>query len=155
MLDRCISTHAPPAGSDSAVFPMRQRSHYFNPRSPCGERPAVRGATRTITGFQPTLPLRGATEIQIIPYGNSIFQPTLPLRGATRLCFLSRRKIHISTHAPPAGSDPFIVIWPSRTSYFNPRSPCGERPGLFNNIVGTVLFQPTLPLRGEIGRAHV
>ncbi len=31
---------------------------------------------------------------------------------------------------------------------FNPHSPCGERPGLFNNILGTVLFQSTLPMRG-------
>ena len=34
----------------------------------------------------------------------------------------------ISIHAPPAGSDTKPTLWHSSTSYFDPRSPCGERP---------------------------
>ena len=34
---------------------------YFNPRSPCGERPSIATLTGILRLFQPTLPLRGAT----------------------------------------------------------------------------------------------
>ena len=56
---------------------------YFNPRSPCGERLALR---------------------QLRP-GGAVFQSTLPLRGATVVPH--RIAIHklISIHAPLAGSD--------------------------------------------------
>ena len=33
--------------------------------------------------FQPTLPLRGATSLEIVADSDRTFQPTLPLRGAT------------------------------------------------------------------------
>ena len=55
----------------------------FNPRSPCGERPAAR--------------IR-ATKLQA-------FQPTLPMRGATSVSFVCGDVVEISTHAPHAGSD--------------------------------------------------
>ena len=81
-----ISIHAPRAGSDFVCVPPAGGRHaqfqstlpvrgatptskkslgvilYFNPRSPCGERPAARKCTPTgKTGFQSTLPVRGAT----------------------------------------------------------------------------------------------
>ena len=102
---------------------------YFNPRSPCGERPScplyfLDHATR----FQSTLSLRRATfsagtfhHIQRISIHAllaesdrksqssisvlNLFQSTLSLRRATRA-------------GPP---------WPPPPRYFNPRSPCGER----------------------------
>ena len=100
----------------------------FNPRSPCGERllraeaqpvevvvsthAPLAGSDMSLdqflklaTRFQPTLPLRGATQSQTHDSSHVRFQPTLPLRGAT-------------TH--PSGS-----LFPM--SGFNPRSPCGER----------------------------
>ena len=55
--------------------------------------------------FQPTLPLRGATNDQFCQLKMEQFQPTLPLRGATRR-FMPLAHAAIS---------------------FNPRSPCGER----------------------------
>ena len=58
-----ISIHAPRAGSD-----LRRNISYeyltdFNPRSPCGER-LNNDAVITIvnSGFQSTLPVRGATK---------------------------------------------------------------------------------------------
>ena len=57
-----VSTHAPLAGSDHCTPARRWRSRRFNPRSPCGERRVEhRGPGDGIGGFQPTLPLRGAT----------------------------------------------------------------------------------------------
>ena len=80
----------------------------FNPRSPCGERPGAYDTETTTLGvsthaplagsdyqsqahdsshvmFQPTLPLRGATQTNTPLRQSQGFQPTLPLRGATTL----------------------------------------------------------------------
>ena len=56
-----ISIHAPRVGSDSLSFFRSSSCFYFNPRSPCGERPSgtVEGSTASI--FQSTLPVWGAT----------------------------------------------------------------------------------------------
>ena len=56
----------------------------FNPRSPCGERRRPYAWTWASIWFQPTLPLRGATDVIGIGHVVAQFQPTLPLRGATR-----------------------------------------------------------------------
>ena len=99
--------------------------------------------------FQPTLPLRGATEKGLKQKTVAESQPTLPLRGATPRC----------DRTAPDGAR------------FNPRSPCGERPVLLDRVgAGDLVsthaplagsdnaynamtaeqreFQPTLPLRG-------
>ena len=146
-----ISTHAPHAGSDTATITARAtKAHFnphllcgrrlvsrldgamsqnFNPRSPCGERHARWTSfsfrhsdfnPRSPCGerrfpcfdisllqlFQPTLPMRGATRKPQEPVAHFLFQPTLPMRGATRL----------------------ILLQEQLNQYFNPRSPCGERP---------------------------
>ena len=38
--------------------------------------------------------------------------------------------MNISTHAPRAGSDRLACWGLAAAGYFNPRSPCGERPSL-------------------------
>ena len=55
------------------------------------------------------------------------FQSTLPARGATCLQSAIERDVSISIHAPRTGSD--AERWPllSGLQYFNPRSPHGER----------------------------
>ena len=79
-----ISTHAPRAGSDRHDW--------------TGNRKAVQ--------FQPTLPVRGATQLWEKREQDEIFQPTLPVRGATSLLQARAGSEVISTHAPRAGSDP-------------------------------------------------
>ena len=123
-----VSTHAPLAGSDDALPRHFLLDDGFNPRSPCGERPAKRRIADEFAMFQPTLPLRGATRLRQLPACGDVvsthaplagsdlgcavvychhhrFQPTLPLRGATRLGAVGGRKVRVSTHAPLAGSD--------------------------------------------------
>ena len=100
-----ISIHAPLAGSDPSKNSARYCSQYFNPRSPCGERPAPVSRIGERLAFQSTLPLRGATAN--VPYR------IIP--------------IPISIHAPLAGSDASACFIRANPSYFNPRSPCGER----------------------------
>ena len=99
-----ISIHAPRVGSDSCPGPACCRCGYFNPRSPCGERQAVKraqGGSGLISIHAPRVgsdssPLPGAPEL-------GEFQSTLPVWGATR----------------SPGSQ--------CAANFNPRSPCGER----------------------------
>ena len=77
----------------------------FNPRSPYGERLKWSFGREAMRIFQSTLPLRGATNKLADAIDGKRFQSTLPLRGATRLTYLQEGK----------------------ASYFNPRSPYGER----------------------------
>ena len=74
----------PARGATHAMFLPHTGRHYFNPRSPHGERrPPPKKERRTKT----------------------IFQSTLPARGATQAAILFRLLILISIHAPRTGSD--------------------------------------------------
>ena len=96
--------------------------NYFNPRSPCGERRSIAFAW-TITIFQSTLPVRGAT------------------RGRRRY---TDDKL-ISIHAPRAGSDPHALKGGLLLYHFNPRSPCGERLQSVAFICSICNFNPRSP----------
>ena len=102
-----ISIHAPRAGSDDEPRAGRGVPRDFNPRSPCGERREfgqyATAASQQISihapragsdyaagdyrynapGFQSTLPVRGATGINLTAGRWELFQSTLPVRGAT------------------------------------------------------------------------
>ena len=125
-----VSTHAPLAGSDEYIGRDHPVAYYgFNPRSPCGERLAHMGGNPARGfEFQPTLPLRGATEgrVAIYHFGSS-FQPTLPLRGATGATWWPR---------------------PIRAC-FNPRSPCGERHIAAIGIMAHLTVSTHAPLAGS------
>ena len=123
-----ISIHAPHTGSDAVELASVARLGYFNPRSPYGERRARPACHRRTWYFNPRSPYGerlgrvgrhdGTLEISIhAPHTGSdspfaaaksaaeSFQSTLPIRGATR---------------------PTSHGWRCDT-YFNPRSPYGER----------------------------
>ena len=95
----------------------------FNPRSPCGERRFGWGGNRAAVEFQPTLPLRGATNSKM----------------------LVLHLVPVSTHAPLAGSDQVEFCITKATEGFNPRSPCGERRVLLLPVHGTNSFNPRSP----------
>ena len=78
---------------------------YFNPRSPCGERPGRHGST-----------------VAVIP-----FQSTLPVWGATSAVADLGKILEISIHAPRVGSDGGKAANRFDLQDFNPRSPGGER----------------------------
>ena len=97
---------------------------YFNPRSPCGERLPCIIADDLNTAFQSTLPVRGATTWHRKIMAMRRFQSTLPVRGATYR--------HVPNHRPEP--------------YFNPRSPCGERPPPWSCLSGQRTdFNPRSP----------
>ena len=77
----------------------------FYPRSPCGERRVAQGAIA----------------------GDKVFLSTLSLRRATRFQAADISTRRISIHALLAESDSQQSGRTTSTTYFYPRSPCGER----------------------------
>ena len=101
-----ISTHAPRAGSDMPWSSRLMAARYFNPRSPCGERPGLHDGAISGGGISTHAPRAGSDAPAAYPLpAPSRFQPTLPVRGATTRAYRASRT----------------------TRNFNPRSPCGER----------------------------
>ena len=105
-----------------------RRRLYFNPRSPCGERPAqaVRGSVWTAISihaprvgsdtrswsrpssspyFNPRSPCGERPENAVNDGANKKFQSTLPVWGATPRPPHLRQSVQISIHAPRVGSD--------------------------------------------------
>ena len=142
-----ISIHAPLAGSDNCGKRSWTTSVYFNPRSPCGERPYGVIVGFLLFLFQSTLPLRGATNRLGTSNRNAIFQSTLPLRGATN-CGLLPAGWRVFQSTLPLRGATFLSLASVSCRYFNPRSPCGERHTTFGMLVVSTTFQSTLPLRG-------
>ena len=79
------------------------------------------------SGFQSTLPARGATFTVGLDILIKIFQSTLPARGATTCSTPRSGSVIISIHAPRTGSDGIDRGLISGIIHFNPRSPHGER----------------------------
>ena len=104
-LAKVISIHAPRVGSDLTTGALPSWAVYFNPRSPCGERPR-RGQG-----------LGRGVDISI----------HAPRVGSDLALIFSIAPILISIHAPRVGSDPCIHERFPTPDNFNPRSPCGER----------------------------
>ena len=103
----------------------------FNPRSPGGER-LNNGVT---------------------PSNKVEFQSTLPGWGATHLHVGHAVRVDISIHAPRVGSDRRRKSTDCGHSYFNPRSPGGERRGASRSgSPGRTDFNPRSP-DGERQRA--
>ena len=101
----------------------------FNPRTPCGVRPS----TAKLSGFRRT------------------FQSTHPLRGAT----IDREALglsqDISIHAPLAGCDEKPHHVTAESADFNPRTPCGVRPGNYTLAVMGIDFNPRTPCGVRLG----
>ena len=101
----------------------------FNPRAPCGARPAEVGEPLGDFAISIHAPLAGR-DVRFDERRDQLeeFQPTRPLRGATVEC----RRVAKSWY------------------YFNPRAPCGARPVAPLRTAGRAAkFQPTRPLRAR------
>ena len=166
-----ISIHAPRVGSDCCFRLFWPVVDYFNPRSPCGERPMKPLHVAAAAIFQSTLPVWGATcpicpmttallyfnprspcgerRASLAGYAQRfVFQSTLPVWGATCQKQGSTSSAYISIHAPRVGSDRHNKSESSHQNYFNPRSPCGERLICFHHLQNYQQFQSTLPVWG-------
>ena len=100
-----VSIHAPRVGRDTKATTETAVQIGFNPRAPCGARPACRTAPTWGARFQSTRPVWGATCVGDETPEGVIFQSTRPVWGATF----------------------YVLIWSYRRPNFNPRAPCGAR----------------------------
>ena len=100
-----VSIHALLAECDRKWWNATAATPGFNPRTPCGVRPARRCTHAGRTQFQSTHSLRSATGAGPPKAGKFSFQSTHSLRSATFLVM--------------------IFLIPSMS--FNPRTPCGVR----------------------------
>ena len=143
-----ISIHAPLTGSDYQRQRRPKRPTNFNPRSPYGERQLFRRLFLAPSGFQSTLPLRGATDRPDLMDKVSQISIHAPLTGSDRRRAECGNAGAISIHAPLTGSDMDLLRGGSSRNDFNPRSPYGERHNALFAFFGPAVFQSTLPLRG-------
>ena len=117
----------------------------FNPRSPCGERQPPNRRDRGRNDFNPRSPCGARPVLNGLLFSGRLFQPTLPVGGATAGASGGCTVRRISTHAPRAGSDHAPHPAEYRGTYFNPRSPCGERLFQRHRQRGDSDFNPRSP----------
>ena len=129
--------------------PIHLQRPYFNPRSPCGERQATLARLRSRLQFQPTLPMRGATllvcTLCMLPKN---FNPRSPCGERRGHGWSARYRGRISTHAPHAGSDLVSRHEVIRNIISTHAPHAGSDIRLFAWVSYSVVFQPTLPMRG-------
>ena len=121
----------------------------FNPRAPCGARPLHphrRGTVIRISihaprvGRDDELQRRGAVGCISIHAPRVGRDKQTPVRIPM--------KYLISIHAPRVGRDQAAWYLLARERYFNPRAPCGARPGKHILLLMTRIFQSTRPVWG-------
>ena len=123
-----ISTHAPLAGRDDSFLRRPRGRNLISTHAPlAGRDPCQRRETMPLQRrFQPTRPLRGATQRPDPQAGNDI-----------------------STHAPLAGRDDARMVGLDRRVGFQPTRPLrGATFRLGREERHHMIFQPTRPLRG-------
>jgi len=123
--------------------------------------------------FQSTLPMRGETSCRVQNQSKvHSFQSTLPMRGETP-CLLSlwpfvphfnplspcgerlkdknicKKIVDFNPLSPCGERRHFQPSLSCFLYHFNPLSPCGERPVYVDGYGAGILFQSTLPMRGE------
>ena len=153
--ERQISIHAPLAGSDVALRLQEAVAAYFNPRSPRGERRRSGGLPRSVFYFNPRSPRGERHLLDFLPLLIRAISIHAPLAGSDHGHAAGRCRVQISIHAPLAGSDSQPGCRQRPGTYFNPRSPRGERLAADDAISVMVIFQSTLPSRGATAHCHL
>ena len=130
---------------------VRQACRNFNPHSPCGERRRHGSADGRRLAISIHTPLAGSDGLANgIVDNNFIFQSTLPLRGATRTMALPRCTPVFQSTLPLRGATPdSCANAGSNAAYFNPHSPCGERPRQVDHATVTHDISIHTPLAGS------
>ena len=143
-----ISIHAPRTGSDPPRRSAETANSYFNPRSPCGERPLCGLRCTAQVHFNPRSPCGERRLPGVISQPFCLFQSTLPVRGATGEICVDNSEPKFQSTLPVRGATRRGMQAHCAAVYFNPRSPCGERPFWEDLHNGKAKFQSTLPVRG-------
>ena len=120
-----ISTHAPLAGRDAPPLFRHNNIETISTHAPLAGR-----------------------DVLVVSIGIKVFkfQPTRPLRGATEsVPALATSDFLISTHAPLAGRDRGKGCTLLDSENFNPRAPCGARLQLKPQLFDFLDFNPRAP----------
>ena len=128
----------------------------FNPRSPDGERPESSSSRKTVSAyFNPRSPDGERPTTCPTTQQSALFQSTLPGWGAT--CLRSPVAVCFTYFNPrsPDGERLQLAGTAANRRYFNPRSPDGERRRLADIDKAYDVFQSTLPGWGATSHAHV
>ena len=127
-----ISIHAPLAGCDRRGGQSPEERRNFNPRTPCGVRPAYPwGCDRAQTHFNPRTPCGVRRRRAGGKASSIVISIHAPLAGCdcqARLCRTEGKKFQ-STH-PLRGATGAQAQSLYRPGNFNPRTPCGVRQGI-------------------------
>ena len=119
----------------------------FNPRTPCGVRPTTKTGVSGWTGFQSTHSLRSATARQT----NEKPAHEVSIHALLAECDINLNPpatmIIVSIHALLAECDSGLISKARPSQSFNPRTPCGVRPGNASTAYRTTQFQSTHSLR--------
>ena len=114
-------------------WPVDDFCNHFNPRSPCGERPS----TFTVIGDVTDISIHALRVESDWRHIQSAFIPGISihaLRVESDIKTIDDLiRVCISIHALRVESDSIGAEKPGGKPDFNPRSPCGERPG-FNGF---------------------
>ena len=139
----------PLRGATSHDYGFRCPHWHFNPRAPCGARPQVRRPARSRRCISTHAPLAGRDAPVMARYEAAAkFQPTRPLRGATEKALDVLEAIVISTHAPLAGRDHASTVKLFSAPRFQPTRPLRGATEDITLTIPPYTFQPTRPLRG-------
>ena len=144
-----FQSHVPHAGHDreekldlcGSIFqstcPMRGTTHgalqhqddgNFNPRAPCGARLLPPLSHTLHLHFNPRAPC-GARHKDAEKNSSGDISIHVPHAGHDQADILMARMISISIHVPHAGHDRLHQRFRLSPTDFNPRAPCGARPG--------------------------
>ena len=121
---QAISIHVPRVEDDKLSQTEFAKKIDFNPRPPCG----------------------GRLFLLFCFLRYVIFQSTSPVWRTTNSDYVAEFEFDISIHVPRVEDDVLPVNYVGWTNYFNPRPPCGGRPG--EKVAGyiPVPFQSTSPV---------
>ncbi len=117
----------------------------FNPRAPCGARPAWRLPQKRQQKFQSTRPVWGATSEASGNIDGQIISIHAPRVGRDLVDRGDKGRAVISIHAPRVGRDFRKAPWREPRTYFNPRAPCGARRSInikFSPMEGISIHAP-------------
>ena len=118
-----VSIHAPRAGRDVLPVIPPENIGCFNPRAPCGARPAIRYGRRQ----------------------DSLVSIHAPRAGRDLQSAVVLIVFDVSIHAPRAGRDYLIPLFLGHICRFNPRAPCGARPRRTQKTRLWASFNPRAP----------
>ena len=116
-----------PCGVRPASFGIFPHTSCFNPRTPCGVRLLKIILIFACKGFNPRTPCGVRQNRPYVPDARKMFQSTHSLRSATCSGAVFQRKCSVSIHALLAECDSNSGSYSSQFPRFNPRTPCGVR----------------------------